>query len=253
VKPYARYHQSITSQQEPDFYTVVAGIPMSPSDGFNISLNDDHGNFTLASGLKSGLAAGYIFKNNFGVDLSADFFNQQKDFVFLDNGYSKATTSWSYRTTTLRPAFTFTIDNKKSSFIGKTGPVLVLANGEKSTHIISNDNDSKLATCTFNPNVNLGYNVGFEYNYHLSESFALALELGLEQYNYTPTKSKVQYAGIESIEVNGQQKKVLEIKYVSKINHVETYYGYPNVRFKKSILFNSLYFGMGIKYNIGSK
>jgi hypothetical protein len=237
VKPYARYHQSISPQEEPDFYSTRVNEENPP----RIFIDD----FILASGLKYGLTVGYTFKNNLGVELSADYFNRHADYFYHDNIFSPPTSTfshgyvWNYKTITFRPTLTFTVNRRKTSLTGKAGPLLALADAEQSDHWIVNGNDHKGSICTFDKNLNLGYNVGFEYNYHLSKSLAVAVELGLEQYNYTPEKSKVQY----------DDNKQVEIEYTNKITKVNLMT--KQVRFKESILFNSLYFGIGIKYTIG--
>ncbi|GAB6013324.1 hypothetical protein [Viscerimonas tarda] len=83
VKPYVRYHQSISSQIEPDFYLVEIYVP-APGEPLAL-LNSASDDFTLASGLKYGLTVGYTFRNNMGVELSADYFNRHKVFTPVEN------------------------------------------------------------------------------------------------------------------------------------------------------------------------
>jgi hypothetical protein len=206
--------------------------------------------FSLSSGLKYGLTLGYTFKNNLGVELGVDYFNRHKEFTIMKQ--SELTKDWSYQATTFRPAVTFTVDNKKSSFTGKAGPICVLTDAEQS-HFRS---EELLSTCTFNKHLNWGYSAGIEYNYHFSPSFALSMELGLEQYNFTPKKSKVQYEAVDDFHYDETgkliiAKKVLEINYVNKVDQAKVDGVFSDKRFKESILFNSLYFGIGIKYTIG--
>jgi hypothetical protein len=251
VKPYIRCHQSISTQTEPDFYFVLFDLPVSPGLHITSGTNSVSEDFTIASGLKPGFAVGYTFKNNLGVELGVNYFNKQKVFTGIDKPI--LTSDWTYQATTFSPAFTFTIDNKKSSFTGKAGLVLALTNAKQST----SDKNFKYADCTFNTNMNLGFTAGIEYDYQLSKSFALATELGLEAYNYTPKKSKVQYENVYdySFDESGRpisSKKILEIKYANKITNEKTDdFRFSSARFKKTIFFNSLYFGIGIKYTIG--
>ncbi|GAB6013323.1 hypothetical protein [Viscerimonas tarda] len=125
---------------------------------------------------------------------------------------------------------------------------MALVNAEQSAYSYSGED--KYSTCTFYTNLNWGYTAGIEYNCRLSQSPALAMELSVEQYNYTPKKSKVEQVYAPST----NSKKVLNIRYVKKIDHFDMLNDrFQTRRLKESILFNSLYFGIGIKYTLGNK
>jgi hypothetical protein len=243
IKPYAQYHQAISSQNEPAFF-----------QRFGTDVED----FTLSEGLKYGLTIGYTFKNSLGIEFSTDYFNTHKIFEKTENTYWYTepsgstpvvvshikTTDWQYRTSTFRPLFTYTVGNKNSMFTGKIGPFIGFA-------------EMTFNQFTFDTKRNWGYSAGIEYDYHFSNRYSLALEFGIEQYKYTPKRA----TGYEE----GMENEII-INYVDKTNHkindwyidspYDTTGSIPPViadRFKESILFNSFYFGIGIKYNIYKK
>jgi hypothetical protein len=250
VKPYIQYHQSITSQNEPVFYDLEWRYSR-----FTHSLVNE--NFTIANGLKYGIAINCTFENNLGFEISADYFNTNKTFndevigwtefpLSLVPGFlPRLKTSWDYRTIAIRPRFTFALDNKKSTFIGKFGPSIGLS---MLTLTDSDDDKIKFTTCTFNRKSNWGYSAGFEYNYSLSKRLSLAVELGIEHYRYTPEHSTLKYERTESI------VRTVEIDYVDQSNGKNDYSANRHIKgLKQSILFNSIYLGIGIKYNIVQK
>jgi len=258
IKPYFLYHQTVSKQNEPVFYDDYTDIPYNyyPFLGYLPSfVNSD---FTLASGLEYGFAIDYTFRNNLGFELGLGYFNSLVDkketrltppMPMPVDGVTTnfCTTDWNYHSIAMRPLFSYTVLIGKSAVIGKTGPTIHYVSATRNIFYM----DEKILTCTFANRLNWGYSTILEYDYQLSEQFSLAIELGFEQYKYTPNKATVEYG--ERF-VHGGEKD--EILYVNKISYDldrSNYSQLPKERLKESILFNNIYFGIGIKYNLWKK
>jgi len=237
IKPYILYHQSVSSQEPPAFYFMGFIVTTTPTA---ILLNE---NFTLATGLEYGFTIDYTFHNQLGIELGLGYFSSTQSNLFKDKEL-KLTADWDYRSIAIRPLFSYAVITGKSTFIGKIGPTihytLATINGSYGKQ--------KLPSCTFANKLNWGYLIGLEYNYQLSERLTLAAELGFEHYRYTPNKA--------TVEDNG--KKVKEIIYVNKIIQESIVSQDPQSllqekRLKGTVLFNSIYFGIGVKYKLWKK
>lgn len=259
IKPYLRYHQSTSSQNEPDFFSVyIRRIPSSPFDmGYTIiSSASQSKDFTLASGLEYGLSIDYTFPNQLGIEIGLGYFSSlSKQFEGV-----MAITNWDYHSIAVRPMFRYTVVKGKSVFIGKVGPTIHYVSASVSSEnaefrLFSSSEYYELGTCTFDNQLNWGYSVGLEYNYQLSKQWALAMELGIEQYKYTPNKATVKYGN--HYLYNTKEKD--EIFYVDKIVNEQSrpyatlYSNFPIKRLKETIFFNNIYFEIGIKYNLRKK
>ena len=233
VKPYIIYHQSVSSQQEPVFFQF--SIPSYPSSSGIIYSSAFRKDFTLATGREYGLAIDYTFHNQLGFELGLGYFSSISN--PLDRGW--LTIDWNYHSIAVRPLFSYAVTKGKSVFIGKVGPTVYLASATM---------NASFAHCTFGNRLSWGFATGLEYNYQLSKKWGLAMELGVEQYKYTPARATVEYKEIE--------KKNDEILYVNKMFREPMFDGYElsqKKRMKESILFNNIYFGIGIKYNLWVK
>ena len=276
IKPYFRYYQHISSQYEPVFYNVY--VQMSGYSGEYIMLINPTSyseKFTLAKGLEYGFTIDYIFCNQLGIELSVGYFsslnkrfksreidinstqlymsppartlNKLADEPLIINStiYTYPIT-WNYHSFVIRPMFSYAVKQGKSSFIGKIGPMIQYVYA--STSVFSQDDSYKLATCTFTNQLNLGYSIGLEYNHKMSKQLSLAIECGFEQYRYTPNNATVKYK-------KNDMEDQYEITYVNRIVNEQTPYDYPSIlkKIKKTILFNNVYLGIGIKYNLWIK
>jgi hypothetical protein len=232
VKPYARYHQSVSSQNEP----VFAVIPLTIRSGgtLDVFVTSLDKNFTLSSGIQYGLAVGYTFGKNLGIEIGANYFNTNKSFGDRDK------IDWHYQSVNITPSFTFAFEHKKSMFIGKAGVLIGIARMDLYYPLrvgfgISGDFDTK---------INWGYTAGIEYDYLLSRHFSVTVEIGLEHYKYTPKKATF----ISHNDV-AQVYKEFEIEYM-KEETTEDIASPKQKRLEESVLFNSIYFGIGIKYKL---
>jgi hypothetical protein len=205
-------------------------------------------NFTLASGIKYGIAMGYTFKKNFGFEIGMDYFNVNKWFNIYDK---KTKNDWHYQSINIYPLFTFAVENKKSTFIGKAGAIIGVAKMNKSfIYIDENKNEDVWYIGDFDTKLNLGYTVGWEYNYRILKYLSLSAEMGIECYKYTPNKATVQRPELNYYNQKIEYVKNYTGKYSPSYYYDDDYYPKKDLRFQESILFNSIYFGIGIKYNI---
>jgi len=245
IKPYINYHQSISSQEAPVFYTIGYIVSQTPVNSSSIE------DFTLANGLEYGLSIDYTFRNQLGFELGLGYFSSQNNLFSSKKraGTNSLTTDWDYHSIAVRPLFSYAVINGKSTFIGKIGPAIHYA----SATINAFYGDQKLPTCTFDNKLNWGYSAALEWNYQLSEQFSMAMELGFERYKYSPNK-----ATVKDEKASDPAKKEYEIHYVNEIvyetgwNRDLQWVSIPSQtkRLKESILFNSIYIGIGIKYNL---
>jgi hypothetical protein len=222
IKPYIIYHQSVSTQIEPAFHLF---LPDEPNAIMPISSYSN--DFTLANGLEYGLAIDYTFRNQLGVELGLGYFNS---FARKYNGIF--TTNWNSHSFVVRPVFSYAINDGKSAFIGKIGPAIHYVSANLISTKMTASFGSWESSCTFSDKLNWGYSIVLEYNYQLSEQFRMAIELGVERYKYIPNKATVEYKN-----ENGYPIKI-EMDYESVDKG------------KKSISMNSIYLGIGIKYNL---
>ena len=249
IKPYVNYHQSVVSQTEPAFFAFQALLPYPHSEIiWGSSFNE---NFTLSSGFEYGIAVDYRFRNNLGVELGIGYFSSINTSFESAHTFLTTPTNWNYRSIAIRPMFNYAVITGRSAFIGKVGPVFHHASTEMS---ISHFDISEYAVCIFANRWNFGYTLGVEYNYQLSSRMSLAVNFGYEQHRYTPRNSTVVFDRWRDMKH--------KINYVNKISgewstetilwqqHAQST---PHTRLRESILFNSIYLGIGIKYNIWEK
>ena len=247
IKPYFIYHQSVSKQTEPAFY-----------DDYTLDFHDK-GDFTLATGPEYGFVIGYTSRNHLGFELGLGYFKSLTDTIEVPvptplpptigfgNTLLLGRAKWNYHSIVVRPLFNYAATTGKSTFIGRIGPTIHYASATRNVFYMNEE----IFTCTFDNRLNWGYSTGLEYNYQLMEKLSLAVELGFEQYKYTPDKATVEY---KKRPVPSGKKEKEEILYVNKIIEETDYYSLPqNKRLKESILFNNIYFGIGIKYNLWEK
>jgi len=153
--------------------------------------------------------------------------------------------------------FSYAVIKGKSVFIGKIGPTIHYVSASTNSTTSTNATTHKIATCTFTNQLSWGYSTGLEYNYQLSKQLALVAELGFEQYKYSPNRATVK--GEKGTDPAGKEYEILYVNEI--VNESVFYQNYPQwksipsqtKRLKEFILFNSIYFGIGIKYNLWEK
>lgn len=242
IKPYFIYHQSVLSQKEPVFHKVRLDYPYHAATIISgSSFNDD---FSLATGLEYGITADYTFRNNLGIGLMLGYFSGINNSF---EGKSDVTTDWDYHSIAIRPLFSYSVVNGKSVFIGKAGPTFHYTSA--SVNVFSGN--SEISVCTFDNRLSWGYLIGLEYNYRLSEQFSLAAESGIEQYKYTPARATIEYGELSS--GPDEMAYVKEIVGEPYYHPGPPYYWIQNKMLKKSVLISSIYFGIGVKYNLWKK
>ena len=251
IKPYFLYHQSVSKQIEPVFHNIYYPRPAGTNriEYIAIPAGSFSEDFTLANGLEYGLTMDYTFSNQLGFELGLGYFSGlSNSFEATTHPFFSCTTDWNYHSIAIRPLFSYAVMKGKSVFIGKTGPTVHYSSATKSAFI----REDKWSVCSFANRLNWGYLIGLEYNYQLLKQLSLAIEFGYEQYKYTPHKAMVEYDPIEreKDKIHYVNKVIREPEY-SKSPYL-TSYSPPlqNKRLKESILFNSIYFGIGLKFNL---
>jgi hypothetical protein len=261
-KPYIRYHQSVNSENAPQYFALEIIIPNGPNYVTGIHVLSGIKEFSLAGGFKYGGTVGYQFSNILGVEAGIDYFKTNKSIKADMLAYNPSgITNWNYQSLQASPSFTFRKKNKKSSLTGKIGVIIGVVWLENSVRF--QDNNRKIYQ--FDKNISLGYMLGFEYNYYFKHVFSFVVECGLEHSTYTPKKaSLVEIRGFTGNSVQSQTEYTKEINYVNNIQNLpvnSNYYGYrytsdqnkPEVRIKEAIRLSSVYLGIGIKYNFSIK
>jgi hypothetical protein len=228
VKPYLHYHYPTASQTEPVFNIVEliayqATVLILQASSFSE-------NFTLADGMEYGLAVNYRFPNRMGVELGADYFSA-KNRTFLPVKYIPArsyiiTRPEKYPEQIIySPTPCTTLWNYHSLAIR---PLFTFAvERRKSAFIIKAGPTLHISDASMSASYNEAeapFNYTFDTKWNLGCSGAL-------EYDYQLLKQMGLFA---------------ELGW-------EWYKYTPEETRKKSIIFNSLYFGMGIKLNILSK
>jgi hypothetical protein len=261
VKPYVRYHQSVATQNAPQYFTLTLLTPYGSNSSVDIDVWTQINKFSLAGGMKYGGCFGYQFDNIIGVEAGIDYFKTNKKIMADPAGYAPTgMTQWKYQAVQASPVFTFRKSNKKSSLVGKAGMIIGIA-WLQNTVTASSSHE----TYQLNKNLSLGYTLGIEYDLKMSPQSSFVIEGGLEHSSYTPKKAKLTaIGGVNQYSLQDQKKGVKEINYVNQIKNIPVFfnpygnsYTYdqdkPEVRIKQAIKLSSAYLGVGIKYNFNKK
>lgn len=261
VKPYIRYHQSVVTQNAPQYFTLTVSAPYGSNGIIDRDVWTQINKFSIADGMKYGACFGYQFDNIIGVEAGIDYFKTSKKIMAEPAGYAPTgMTQWKYQAVQASPVFTFKKNKKKSSFVGKAGIIIGIA-WLQNTVTASNAHE----TYQLNKNLSLGYTLGIEYDRKLNHYLSLAIEGGLEHSSYTPKKAKLTaIGGVNQYSLEDQKERQKKINYVSQIENIpvslDSYtniYSYdenkPELRLKEAIKLSSVYLGVGIKYNFYKK
>ncbi|MDR3350075.1 MAG: porin family protein [Prevotellaceae bacterium] len=243
LKPYVRNHRSISSQNEPIFFYTYMPYSFGRAETVLVTLYNEQ--FTLSNRIGYGFTAGYTFRNHIGFEIGFDYFNTKKSFKSDYRIADAYRINWHYRGVNIYPLFTFSVDNKRSTFTGKAGVLIGIARLKESYFVAK----TILSSCAFGTKINFGFTAGLEYSYQLLPQLSLVAEIGMEQYKYTPKTATVQMYRY----FDGEVEYEMEIEYVKEKTMKEPIPSNKDIRHEESILFNSIYFGLGIKYNLFKK
>ncbi|MDD4968934.1 MAG: outer membrane beta-barrel protein [Paludibacter sp.] len=251
-KPYIRYHLPLFAQNAPNYFNI--DLPINQSGYRTLSYPIE--NFSLAEGFKYGGTIGYAFDDVIGMELSSDYFSTDKTFM---NGII----NWKLNAWNIIPTFTFSMKYIKSSVIGKVGFITGITEQEKSIKPVWSTSS---VSYKFNKNISVGYTISIEYNYKLSDKLAFAAECGIENTFYTPTKAELTNYFNPNYPIDYYSTYIRTIKYVSNIRNQQTYGQYDGsstiylpdqnsaqTRIKETLIMNSLFLGISLKYNIFKK
>lgn len=259
IKAYTQYHLSISSEAAPQYF-----FPGYALGYFAYNVTSDIKDFSIASGFKYGGAVGYQLNNVLGIETGIDYFSTKRNikadvvpFAFA------ATTKWDYQCIQASPLLTARKAVSKSSLIIKAGPIIGMAWLKNTVQA----GDYLSRTYQLEKHLTLGYTMGIEYDCKLSSILSLLLECGLEHSSYTPSKAKLEAITVPgNTSVAAQSEYLRKIEYVKQVRNLDVSYSYstnyfsgnyisdqtrPEIRIKQSMNFNTAYFGIGIKYNIG--
>lgn len=253
-KPYVRYQIPFLTQDAPIYFNIPI---YSPGDlRLSNPISSEIENFSLAKGFKYGGTLGYAFNDVLGLELSGDYFTTNKTFVSY-NSYQNGIINWNLNTFNISPVFTFSKNYNKSIVIGKIGLIAGITNLDKS---IRTDETTPLSY-KFDKNIDLGYSISLEYNYKLSKKFAVVAECGMENTYFTPKKAELTKYFNTDLPLDFYSPYVKTILYKNDITNQQTseYYGgtiilpdqnAPQIRIKETLMMNSIFFGISLKYNI---
>ena len=258
-KPYIRYHLPLITQNAPVYFNILSYSPNALR--LNNQISSTIENFSLAQGFKYGGTLGYTFNDVLGVELSSDYFSTDKTFI-SNNSYMNGILNWKLNSWNFIPTFTFSRKYLKSSVIGKIGFITGITGLDKS---IRTESTTPLSY-RFDKNTSIGYTFSIEYNYRLSDKLALAAECGIENTYYTPTKAELTGYFNQNNPVDYYSTYIRTIKYENNIRnlHNDTYnynsstiylpdQNSPQMRIKETLIMNSLFLGISLKYYIFKK
>lgn len=258
-KPYIRYHLPLITQNAPVYFNLPTYVPNAL-----ILINpipSDIDNFSLAQGFKYGGTLGYTFNDILGVELSSDYFSTDKTFT-SNTSYMNGILNWKLNSLNFIPTFTFSRKYFNSSVTGKIGLITGITGLEKSIRTVS----TTPLSYRFDKNISIGYTISIEYNYKLTDKLALAAECGIENTYYTPTKAELTGYFNQVYPIDSYSTYIRTINYENNIRNQPTYfYGYgsseinlpdqnsPQTRIKETLIMNSLFLGISLKYYISKK
>jgi hypothetical protein len=258
LKTYARYHLSISAEPAPQYF-----YPGYLANGYGIGYNvsSDIESFSIATGFKYGGAAGYQFNNVLGIETSIDYFGTNRNIKadFAPFAYA-ATTRWNYHSIDATPSLIAKKAMNKSSLSIKVGPIIGMAWLKNTVDA----GDYLSTTYLLEKHLIFGYSMGIEYDCKISSSISLFVESGLEHSSYTPSKARleaIKLPGSTSVQEQSEYRK--KIEYVKQVRNLDAFPNYnysnsyvsdqtrPEIRIKQSMVFNTAYLGIGVKYNLG--
>ena len=242
--PRVRYHTSLSSRNAPGYF------------GFTEAQNNIITDFSLAAGMKYGIAVGYRLNDIFSIELGFDRFKSSESVTSQIKLYGEGLYAvgnlvyepdaiWQFRSFNSIPTITMSKAFGRSAFIAKAGVIVGIG---QLKYTISKDfhgDEWKLSK-----ELCLGYTMGFEYNTRIMSRLSLMVECGVENSSYTPNEAMMSKAGenrtpFEQRTVYSRQKI-----YRSKISNYLIDSNQPEVRIKETTRFQSLYLGFGVKFSL---
>ncbi|PTB96475.1 hypothetical protein C9994_07120 [Marivirga lumbricoides] len=250
LKASSNYNFSASTQQMPEYFTYRVNLPGgSAINGYNINLSVNE--FSLSSGLNFQGAVGYSFNDFLSFEIKfSTFGNSKKEFeaspelTYAANGK----TEWKLQNYSLLPTLIF-----DQTFNKSTVSILVYSGIGFSTLKIKASFNEDFREYEFDRSNTFSWGYGLEYNYSFSKQFSLFTNIGINNTNYTPEKAGL-ISSSNSLEYLTTSRK--EIQYVDEITNLELWYNgssdpdNPEIRLKETIKLNSVFWGVGIKYEL---
>lgn len=258
LKPLVRYHLPFTHQKAPEYFDAAIVVETNRGFYYNYIITENN-KFSLAKGPSYGLTAGYSFSNQAGIELGLNYFKNETSVQSEDiwPHFPLGSTSWQFRSFNASLLLVLTRSEGRMSFSGKAGVLSGLSSLGKSVFF-----ERHRKTYKFNSSFSPGYVLAFEFGYSLTKMFSITAEAGIENQFCSPRKASLKYDDFSYTGLDDLPVYLKEITYVREVNNEKVFYDTqtntyytdyfkPLLRLKESLKLNSVFFGLGVKYNLG--
>ena len=251
--PRVRYHTSLSSRNAPGYFGFT--------EAQNIRITD----FSLATGMKYGIAVGYRLNDIFSIELGYDYFDSSKDVASIGkpsgegiprpplgipaDGFDihEPEARWQFKSSNFAPIITMSKTFGRSVFTAKAGVIVGIGQLKYTT---PEDFYHPWDEWILSRELCLGYTMGFEYSLRIISGLSLIAECGVENSSYTPNEAIISKAGEYSIPFEKRTVYSRQKIYKNKISNYPIDSNQPEARIKETMHFSSLYLGIGVRYSL---
>lgn len=245
-KVFPGYNFSVSSQHMPDYLSHEVLVPTG-TGFYTYHVNLDVTEFSVASGLNLGAAAGYEVNDFLSLELRfSRFANSRKQFEATPQGGVQGMTEWDFRHLSVMPTILVGRTFNRSALSIYAGAGAGVADLEITTVI--QDDRRKFE---FNRQPIFSWGCGIEFLYAITAKVSLFADAGIHNSFYRPSGAHLVSSSVYPAEYFETYKK--ETVYVREIINLEIGPGgmsvstSPDIRLKETLISNSLAGGIGIK------
>jgi hypothetical protein len=245
-KPEIRYHSQLTTQKSPMYFNAVEWTPWGT---YYISPVEEK--FSLANGFSFGGIVGYNLNESFSLETGINYFRNNQT---INHDGPDLYTKWLYNSINTTHSVVLIMPFKRSALSARVGGIIGLTSLDKTIGLYNWER-----TYVLRGNVSFGYVFGIDYDYSFNARLSLSTGIGVDNIFYTPAKGKLTQDGYPDSSIDNVPAYARDINYVRKLDnqragYVGNYGVYvldhdkPSVRLTETLRFNSIFFGIGLKY-----
>ena len=248
-KLFPGYSFSISEQKMPDYLTHWVRVPTGTGFTYqNANLIDPE--FSVASGVNLGAAAGYEVNDLLAVELRfSGFANTRKHFEAANTGFINGESEWDFRSLSVMPAIVFgkTVNKTSLNIYAFSG----IGTADLEVTTIFNDDRR---TFEFDRAPLFSWGFGLEFCYAVSGKLSLFADAGITSSYYRPERAHlVSSTTFPAENLLTYQKEFVYLDEI--INIGMDPFGRPDpnspdTRLRETLRSNSLAAGLGIKLTL---
>ena len=245
-KVFAGYNQAVSRHHMPAYLTHQVVIPTGT--GFaRQSINLDVPQFSVASGVSPGVAAGYPINDFISVELRfSGFVNARKQFEASPERVTSGATEWDFRSLSVMPAIVFvkTVNKTSMNIYAFSG----IGTADLDVTTIFHDDHRRFE---FDRAPMFSWGFGLEFCYAVSGKISLFADAGISNTYYKPDRAHL--VSSTSYPTSALLTYQMEVIYLDEITNIgldpfgRPLPDSPDTRLRETLISNSLAAGIGIK------